>query len=264
MVLFLEDEGGIKNLYVKYFLLFLSYIAIGFLDLRIGFNLFFMTGVPALFLFLRYRLNKFKLEPLIYAPLPAFLLTVGVILFFTDQRELFLQYITKNIDEALKSIENYPLDEISSNYAYLLSHKKEIALMTLYLIPSITFVYTSFLTLLAKNVYIVRNAIIEPFRVPFHFVWLLILGGFTILSDTLEVKVISYNTFIIFTYLYFIQGSGVITTLLIRKRLMWLRLLILFLILIYPYVVVVIAVIGLFDNWFNFGTSKENKDDSQN
>jgi len=81
LVLFLEEEGGIKNLYIKYLVLFCLIIAIGFLDLRIGFNLFFMTGIPALFLFLRYRLNKFKSEPLIYAPLPAFFITIGVILF---------------------------------------------------------------------------------------------------------------------------------------------------------------------------------------
>ncbi len=222
-----------------------------------------MAAIPALTLYYRYVTRKINLEPIIYAPLPAFLITVFLLLFVNDVRDGFYKYILNNLDMVINSMQSIPESDLNINISQLAKRKHEFALTILYLIPSVSYVYISFMTLIAKRVVLIKTGnYFDFFRVPFHMVWILIIGGFTFLSNTLEIKIISYNTFIIFTYLYFIQGSNLISIILAKKRLFWLRFVILILILIHPYIIVAIAFIGLFDNWFDFAsvTKDANKD----
>lgn len=220
-----------------------------------------MAAVPAIFVYQRYKNNKTDLEPIIFAPIPALLITVFIITIFSEQRNIFLKYILSNIEQVTNSMKDLPGDEMSARLRYIMNNKEHVALLSLYLVPSITYVYVSFMTMVTKKVYLVKNRLQEkPFKVPFHLVWVLIIGGFTFLSNIIEIKAISYNTFIIFTYLYFIQGSNLITIILFKKRLLWLRVFVLFLLLIHPYFIIAIALIGLFDNWFDFGGTTKNVD----
>lgn len=222
-----------------------------------------MAAIPAMMLYYRYVTKKIAIEPIIYAPLPAFLITVFLLLFVNEVRDGFYKYILNNLDMVINSMQSIPESDLNINISQLANRKHEFALTILYLIPSVSFVYISFMTLIAKRVVLIKTGNYSDFfRVPFHMVWILIIGGFTFLSNTLEIKIISYNTFIIFTYLYFIQGSNLISIILAKKRLFWLRFVILILILIHPYIIVAIAFIGLFDNWFDFAsvTKDANKD----
>lgn len=258
-ILYLDNDTTIKSSAIKQLILILSFVLLSFYNIKISFNLFFMAAIPALFVIYRYKLKKIDFEPIIFAPLPAFLLTIGILIFSVEQKEFFIKYINYNIDQLINSIKDQPLDEISSRIKYIINNREQFTKTALYLIPSISFIYISFMTLIAKKIYLVKNRIIEPpFKVPFHLVWVLIIGGFTILSNQLEIKLISYNTFIIFTYLYFIQGSNLLTIFFIKKRLIWLRFILLIILLIHPYVIIAIAFIGLFDTWFNFGEKIEN------
>jgi len=260
-VLYLIKEDHLISEKNKILLLILSFFILAVYNYKISFNLFIMSAVPALFLYYRYVNPKLKLEPVIFAPIPAFLVTVVILLFASEIRVSFYNYILANLNMVIDSLKNISDSEI--DIGKMVKHKNELALTVLYIIPSVSYVYISFMTLIAKRVITMISGVpLEPFRVPFHMVWFLILGGFTFLSNNLEVKMISYNTFIIFTYLYFIQGSNLLTIIMIRKRLFWLRLIVLILILIHPYIIIAIAFIGLFDNWFNFagpldGNSKD-------
>lgn len=248
---------------IKISILILSLFVISLYSFKISLNLFFMAVIPALMIYYRYILQKLKVDPIIFAPLPAFLITVFLLIFVDDIRDSFYKYILNNIDNVINSLKSMPEYDLNININQIASKKQEFALTILYLIPSVSYVYISFMTLIAKRVVLFKMGNFSDFfRVPFHMVWILIIGGFTFLSDTLEIKIISYNTFIIFTYLYFLQGSNLISIILTKKRLFWLRFIILILILIHPYIIVAIAFIGLFDNWFDFASV--GKDDSKN
>ncbi|MCA1926911.1 MAG: YybS family protein [Calditerrivibrio sp.] len=262
-LLFLDSNLTSKDDKLKYAILIVSFLLLGMYSYRIAFNIFFMAALPAIFVYQRYRKNKINLEPIIFAPIPALVITVVIITFFSEQREFFLKYILKNIEQISNSLKDIPGDEMSARLRYIINNKEHVALLSLYLMPSISYLYISFMAMVTKKVYIIKNREQEvPFKVPFYFVWFFIIGGFTFLSNVLEIKAISYNTFIIFIYLYFIQGSNLITVILIKKRLIWLRMVILFLLLIHPYVIIAIALVGLFDNWFDFGGTNKNVDES--
>ncbi|MCX8083927.1 MAG: YybS family protein [Calditerrivibrio sp.] len=259
LTLYLIDKSGFLDdkRKIVLFLICLCFLAI--YSYKGALNFLFMAGIPAfaVFLHLKNRLNK--LEPVIFGPLPAFLLTLLILLFFDDTKGAFLEYVRRNIDTVISTMEKSGGEDLSGRMGYLKNNKDMLAITVLYLIPSVSYVYISFMTLIAQKIATIKMMVVpQLFKVPFHMVWLLILGGFTFLSDRLEVKVISYNTFIIFTYLYFIQGSNLITYILMKKRLLWLRIILLLLILLHPYVILAIAFIGLFDNWFNFATLPEN------
>lgn len=236
---------------------------LGIYSYRIALNIFFMAAVPAIFVYQRYKNNKIDLEPIIFAPIPAFLITVFIITIFSEQRSIFLKYILSNIEQVTNSMKDLPGDEISTRLKYIMNNKEHVAILSLYLIPSISYVYVSFMTMITKKVYLIKNRLKDsPFKVPFHLVWIFIIGGFAFLSNTIEIKAISYNTFIIFIYLYFIQGSNLITIILLKKRLLWLRIFVIILLLIHPYFIIAIALIGLFDNWFDFAGKAKNVDEN--
>lgn len=262
-VLFFYDSDNLLSDRKKFFIFVISFFILSIYSYKVAINIFLMAGVPALSIYFRYIKNKIKLEPVIFAPLPAFIVTVFILLFVGEIREGFYRYIVGNLDMVINSLKNIPESEVNINVDQLIKRKEEFASIILYIIPAVSYVYISFMTLIAKRVILFKlGRVSEVFRVPFHMVWLLIIGGFTFLSDRLEIKVISYNTFIIFTYLFFIQGSNLISIILTRKKLIWLRVIILILLLVHPYIIIAIAFIGLFDNWFNFASVAE--DDKKN
>jgi uncharacterized protein YybS (DUF2232 family) len=96
------------------------------------------------------------------------------------------------------------------------------------------------------------------FRNPDGIVWLLIVGGFTLLLKEGYITRITLNVLIVILFLYFVQGIAILTY--FQRKLSLSRFLLpvfYFLMIIQPIVLVPVAAIGLFDLWADFRTPKK-------
>lgn len=96
------------------------------------------------------------------------------------------------------------------------------------------------------------------YRTPDHLVWLLIASGFCLLLEQPGLFQAALNILIVTLGLYFIQGLAIITSFFDRLKLSALMRGIFYLLLaVQPYLAVGVALLGLFDLWFNFRTPKK-------
>ncbi|HEX9024444.1 MAG TPA: YybS family protein [Geobacteraceae bacterium] len=96
------------------------------------------------------------------------------------------------------------------------------------------------------------------FRNPDHLIWLLIVAGFALLINNDVVSTAALNLLAVLLPLYFLQGLAIIIHYLDQFRVNWLFRVIFFVLLaIQPYLLIAVAVFGIFDLWGNFRTPKK-------
>lgn len=97
----------------------------------------------------------------------------------------------------------------------------------------------------------------STFRNPDLLVWVLIVTGLLLLLPVSPITTPALNILLIITLLYFFQGMAVISAL-IKKHSVpaFVRILLYTMLIIQPYLLVLVAGIGLFDLWVNFRTPK--------
>ena len=104
------------------------------------------------------------------------------------------------------------------------------------------------------------NVVIDDFstfRNPDLLVWILIAAGSALLLPESPVTTPALNLLLIITLLYFIQGMAVISAFIAKNAASTLlRILLYSLLIIQPYLLALVAGIGLFDLWVDFRTPK--------
>ena len=99
------------------------------------------------------------------------------------------------------------------------------------------------------------------FRNPDMLVWLLIAAGFSMLLPTSSVTTPALNILLVVILLYFLQGMAVVMAMIKRSSVSALVRIVLYaLLIIQPYLLAVIAGIGLFDLWVDFRTPKKTQE----
>lgn len=97
----------------------------------------------------------------------------------------------------------------------------------------------------------------SKFRNPDLLVWLLIAAGSTLLLPASQLTTPALNILLICIMLYFFQGMAVVTTLITKYSVSSLLRIILYaMLIIQPYLMALVAGIGLFDLWVDFRTPK--------
>ena len=97
----------------------------------------------------------------------------------------------------------------------------------------------------------------STFRNPDQLVWVLIAAGFSLLLPVSQITTPALNVLLIITLLYFFQGMAVITSLITKHSVSaLLRILLYVTLIIQPYLLALVAGIGLFDLWVDFRTPK--------
>jgi uncharacterized protein YybS (DUF2232 family) len=97
----------------------------------------------------------------------------------------------------------------------------------------------------------------STFKNPDLLVWVLIAAGFVLLLPVSPVTTPALNILLIITLLYFIQGMAVVSAFIAKNTASTLlRILLYSLLVIQPYLLTLIAGIGLFDLWVDFRTPK--------
>ena len=95
------------------------------------------------------------------------------------------------------------------------------------------------------------------FRNPDLLVWLLIACGFTLLLPLSPITTPALNILLIITMLYFFQGMAVVSAMIKRYSVpALLRIFLYTMLIIQPYLLALVAGIGIFDLWVDFRTPK--------
>lgn len=107
---------------------------------------------------------------------------------------------------------------------------------------------------------------LEPFRdfrVPEPLIWLLIAAGFSLLAKTTLVTTPALNITAVLAALYFCQGLAVLITLAGRSPYAGiLKVLLTFMLLVQPYLLPVVAFLGIFDLWGDFRTPRNKQEEN--
>jgi len=93
----------------------------------------------------------------------------------------------------------------------------------------------------------------SAWTVPDHVVWGVVASGFLMLPDITELRLVSGNFLAVFAVVYFFQGMAVIETLFDRLKLGRVFRVVSYVVaLTQPYIVAMLAVLGLADMWADF------------
>jgi len=96
------------------------------------------------------------------------------------------------------------------------------------------------------------------FRNPELLVWVVIAAGFASLVPAADISRIGLNVLVVCSFIYFLQGLAVVLTFFKRISVPSLARIIFWLALVFqPYLVLAIAIFGLFDIWGDFRTPKQ-------
>lgn len=97
----------------------------------------------------------------------------------------------------------------------------------------------------------------STFRNPDTLVWVLIAIGFSLLLPVSPVTTPTLNILLIICMLYFFQGMAVVTAMIKKHSVpLFVRILLYAVLVIQPYLLALIAGIGIFDLWVDFRTPK--------
>ncbi len=217
--------------------------------------------IPVFFLYKNRVGNKPLYIPvLLSAVLPA-LLTGTLLIFFEDIRTSAVSAVANIIqvsiiDTLVKMKETMQIpDYYADMLSYLILNKESVAKQTVYMIPaafSSIFILITYMCDRMKPVFRDNAVIIREFRLPDNLVWILILGGFLILTPNDGLKYVSYNILALFALLYFFQGLQVVNNAFDKFKVsIFIRsLLLLFIFLYFTVVATIVVLIGIFSIWF--------------
>jgi len=198
--------------------------------------------------------NNTKIDVVAIGALPMFAFALIIIFFMNEYRSAIIQYMVKYIDIVMENYKNQGLNFESNSYLlYLKTNKDKVAYTIVHLMPSLSFVYSALLTVMCRKYYFRKLNLPEVrYRVNDKLIVFLIVGGFFIVSKDFSYKLVSYNTLIIFTALFFFQGLDILNFYFTKWKLSYFLKLILYLLIFSePHMIIIVAVIGLFDNWFD-------------
>lgn len=98
----------------------------------------------------------------------------------------------------------------------------------------------------------------KMFRNPEQLIWLFIAAGFGLLVNNGDIRGAALNLMIVTLFLYFMQGLAVTEHFFARYNIKgFMRWFFYVLLLLQPYLVVVVALLGVFDLWGDFRTPKQ-------
>jgi len=98
----------------------------------------------------------------------------------------------------------------------------------------------------------------STFRNPDLLVWVLITAGCSLLLPESQITTPALNILLVITLLYFFQGMAVISALISKHSVpAMVRILLYIMLIIQPYLLTLVAGIGLFDLWVDFRTPKK-------
>ncbi|MGA1846392.1 DUF2232 domain-containing protein [Deferribacter abyssi] len=208
----------------------------------------FMVVIPS------YAILAKKDKAELLSGIPALLASITILLLLPDIKTLLIKNLEFNLSNYLELLRNSSSTEKLFYIEKIEKNKTYIATLFVYLMPSLSYSYISFITYINKRFFDKSQKISNtPFQVPLQIIPIFIVGGFLILANFISAKIISYNTLIIFFTLFFIQGIEILEFWLKKINVPPIfKYIILFFILLEPPLTIILSIFGLFDIWIDF------------
>lgn len=175
--------------------------------------------------------------------------------------QLVKNFITVTISETVKFYSQMPLkpDDISM----IKDNENHIISGFIHIFPSLMVILSVFIiwaNLLLGRIYLRRSgivyaqmAVLARWKVPDGVIWIFILSGLLLFLPQKNINFLGVNIFLIVCCVYLLQGLAIISFLFQSRNVpFWIRYIFYFLIAVQQILVIPIAVIGLFDVWFDF------------
>lgn len=217
---------------------------------------------PSVLLYI-HTINEKNLYPVITSGVPVLFFTVLALITFPEYKEQLQQAIINNIDNISQQVasQDIPLEE-RGYVSYISNNKNYIANMMIMLLPSVSYLYVALLGYISRSyAYRMRGLPLTLFKVPDVLIIPFIIGGFFILGSSDIANAIANNTLIAFAALFFFQGLDLVNFFMNKFNFyIFIRLLFFIIIFSEPFMLIFVAIFGLFDNWFHFEKIKFNKD----
>jgi uncharacterized protein YybS (DUF2232 family) len=230
----------------------------------VGVSFILIVLAPSFFLYFNTVKEK-KIYPVITSGLPAFLVTLASLSLIPEYRELLQEAIINNINMVANQMSQNDIPLEDKGYiAYISNNKESIAEFMVMLLPCLSYSYVALLTYISRSfAYRIKNIPVKLFKVPDVLIIPFIIGGFFIIGSSPISKIIAYNTLIIFGSLFFFQGLDLVNFFMIKFNVfVFLRLLFYIVIFSEPFMLIFVALFGLFDNWFHFDKITFKKDNN--
>lgn len=189
------------------------------------------------------------LPPLILSIATTFLTYLSPEIYTTlfDNVLLFIKDLTAPAKETLERFDN------NSFFTYLINNQLDATKRFIQILPSIQYSLLLLLIFFIDKLRNIFNDSEEPvikFRLPDQFVWGFILFSSLILINSNISETIALNAIIIYTVLYFTQGVELFNILFDKYKLSrFMRVIIFIVFYTEPIIVIIVALIGLFNIW---------------
>lgn len=181
------------------------------------------------------------------------------------------QEITAAMQQALKIYEQQ--QGLSSQDLELLkAGMQKVAALMLRIYPALAtlnLLLVSVVTLLVGRRLAARLGIalgaapFRSFRAPEALIWLVIVAGFAMLVPNPLITTPALNLLVVLLTVYFCQGLAVLLTLIARNAFSgMLQVLLVVMLITQPYLLLVVAVLGIFDLWGDFRTPRIKQDEN--
>jgi hypothetical protein len=190
-------------------------------------------------------IHKNKFNPLPLSFIPILIFSIIMLYIFNFDTHLFIQ-----LKNAVVNLHSY----LEHNKLYNLTINDSKLKMLINLIPSIASGYAILITYItAKLMYKIEKRECY-FKVPDYYLPVFISTGFLIIFHNSILKLIGINSLVIFGILFFLQGLDIVNYLMNRhmNKKNFFRIIIYVIILSQLLFIILITLIGIFDNWFNF------------
>ncbi len=266
IIYYYSKTGRIRGLAIFLISLFLVAVVLTFSGSAANLPFIIITGFLGVLLSEIFR-RKYSIEKTVVYPVTVILLLWCSFIVFqslsagTEPWHLVEDYIGRNIEE---SIQLYAQLDVPAEQIDLLKNNfKEITSFFANIFPALVLVSASFivwLNILAAREIFQRTGMWHPdfgdlsrWRAPEGQIWLLIAAGGSLLVPVSLVRIISLNLVIVCLFVYLLQGLSIISFLFRTKNVhRSFRILCYGLIFAQQYIILLIAVVGVFDLWVDF------------
>lgn len=192
--------------------------------------------------------------PVVLAPVPALAVSSFIVYMMEGLRDEMVALVTDMLMKIIEAAKNAPPESTASSYALVVENNIDLAALSMVLAsPGLIFVAVVLIAYFTKTFfYKIKKAEHEVFRLPDNYVWFM-LGGlaFFFAGDPI-LRSLAFNTLLIFTSLYFIQGFEVMRHWLNRFKLHVIFKAIIYIIVFSePPLMLGLSLAGLFSIWFN-------------
>lgn len=204
--------------------------------------------------FHRRKVFDGKIDIILVSSIPVLLFSIIILVFLSDYKTAISDYLVSYLRIVIENYEKVADPANYNTYIYVIKNNmNSIVFNVIHLMPAFSFVYVSFVAAVAKRYYLRKYVMAEPrYKVNEKLIILLLAGGFLIISNNPYLKLVSYNTLIIFGILFFYQGADIVNFYMNKFKIrIFLRFIIYFLIFSWPHIIAFLAVAGLVDNWFD-------------